>query len=55
MHRKKFLKDLGIGTAAILFMSSLESCVKDAPENVDFTIDLTSNSYLSLRRDGGYL
>ncbi len=57
MDRKDFLSQVGVGAAAILIpacIGGLASCKKTSstPQNVDFTLDVSSGSLTS---DGGFL
>ena len=56
MNRKEFLSQLGLGGSALFAASCMQSCSKtDTVSNVDFTLDLTSNSYAALKNPGGYV
>jgi len=59
MERKQFLLLLGAGATGIFLAKSLTSCTKNpvdtAPQNVDFTLDLSNASYASLKNTGGFI
>ncbi|MDC6390389.1 Rieske 2Fe-2S domain-containing protein [Maribacter sp. PR1] len=64
MERKQFLKSLGAGAAFAITFPCLGSCSKDngedgniveEPNNVDFTIDLTSAEAANLANNGGFI
>jgi len=57
MERKEFLNLLGLSAATVLFMDALSGCQKTdfAPQNVDFTIDLSDAKYASLANNGGFV
>jgi len=60
MNRREFLSSLGLGAAAITFISFFGGCktdsgVTDAPTNVDFTLDLNDSVNNALKTNGGYI
>jgi len=63
MERKDFLRTLGAGAAFALTFPCLQGCSKDdnsgtikpIPENVDFTIDLSSSEASNLMNNGGFI
>lgn len=68
MERKQFLRSLGAGAAFALIFPCTQSCsdsdgiddvaaedMKDVPEGVDFTIDLTSSEAGPLANNGGFI
>jgi Rieske Fe-S protein len=65
MERKEFLRSLGVGAAFALTFPCVQGCssddgaavgnIKPQPENVDFTIDLTSSEASNLMSDGGFI
>ena len=60
MDRKEFLSVLGLSAAAVACSYCLGGCKQgdamiNAPTNVDFTLDLTSPAYASLKNTGGYV
>lgn len=57
MNRKDFIARLGMGAAFVLTTGCLGSCKKDAiaPQNKDFTLDLTDSAYAALKTNGGYV
>lgn len=61
INRKEFIKQAGIGISYLMLMSFLQSCggVDEIPDpnptnttKLDFTIDLTTNTYKSLKTKG---
>lgn len=56
MDRKEFLSQIGLGGSALFAAACMHSCSKtDNLSNIDFTLDLTSNSFASLKLPGGYI
>ena len=63
MDRKEFLLKAGQCTAVLVFGSCLNSCspgsstgnIPTAPQNVDFTLDLSKQENSALNSVGGYL
>jgi len=64
MERKEFLRSLGVGAAFALTFPCVQGCSKDdapagdikpVPENVDFTVDLSSSEAANLSNDGGFI
>jgi cytochrome b6-f complex iron-sulfur subunit len=58
LDRKQFLITLGAGAAAIACGSCLTGCntqdmIANPPQNVDFTLDLSSPTYSALAQPGG--
>lgn len=63
IDRKEFMKQVGISFGAIMLMNCLQSCegVSEIPDpnpngssgKVDFTLDLNSSSYATLKNKGG--
>lgn len=59
MERRKFFTLLGAGAAVVVAGQTLASCSKNvaspygAPQNVDFTLDLTNAAYAGLKSKGG--
>jgi cytochrome b6-f complex iron-sulfur subunit len=59
MERRKFFSLLGAGAAAVVVSKTLTSCSKSiaspygAPQNLDFTLDLTNTAYAGLKNKGG--
>lgn len=62
MDRKDFLKAMGLSAASIAVVNCI-GCAKGktdepasiAPTNVDFSIDLSTNAYSSLKTNGAYI
>jgi cytochrome b6-f complex iron-sulfur subunit len=60
MDRKEFLSVLGLGAAAVACSYCFEGCNPadqgpTAPQNVDFTVDLSAPANSALRTAGGYI
>jgi len=59
MERRQFLTLIGAGATGVVLGSTLASCSKNtvdtAPQNVDFTIDLSNSAYTALKNTGGYV
>lgn len=61
MQRKEFLVKAGQCTAVLIFGSCFQSCSPNttdnptAPQNVDFTVDLSQPENSSLNSAGGYI
>ncbi|MEO9894665.1 Rieske (2Fe-2S) protein [Aurantibacter sp.] len=68
MKRKEFLRSIGAGAAFALTFPCVQGCssnddgdstvegeVKEVPDNVDFTVDLSSNEAASLSSNGGFI
>ncbi|OGU58511.1 MAG: hypothetical protein A2X64_01310 [Ignavibacteria bacterium GWF2_33_9] len=58
MTRDEFLKVLGLGAVATASMFCFGGCSSDspaAPQNVDFTIDISQSSYATLQNIGGFI
>ncbi|MBI1937025.1 MAG: Rieske 2Fe-2S domain-containing protein [Ignavibacteriales bacterium] len=59
MDRKDFIVNLGKGAAFVCASCYLASCYDDAsnpvsaPQNVDFTIDISQSPYTALQNTGG--
>lgn len=59
VERRKFFTLLGAGAAVVVAGQTLASCSKNvaspygAPQNVDFTLDLTNSTYTGLKSIGG--
>jgi cytochrome b6-f complex iron-sulfur subunit len=58
MERRQFFSYLGFGAASLVISKSLISCAKDntspnAPQSIDFTLDLNNSSYSALKNKGG--
>ncbi|HYX06446.1 MAG TPA: ubiquinol-cytochrome c reductase iron-sulfur subunit [Bacteroidales bacterium] len=60
MERRKFFTVAGLGAAAAVVGSAATSCSKnsvstnEAPSNVDFTLDMSNNTYSGLKTKGAY-
>ncbi|RYU94837.1 QcrA and Rieske domain-containing protein [Emticicia agri] len=64
IDRKEFMKQVGISFGAIMLMNCLQSCgggeIPDPDPNgnsdkVDFTLDLNSSTYNTLKNKGGFV
>ena len=58
MKRKEFIEKLGIGAAFVLTSTCLGSCSRDMAEpmkDLDFSIDLTDDQFLTLQDFGSYI
>ncbi len=59
MNRKEFVSQLGLGIAGFAFLSCTQGCSKKsvaaAPENVNYTLNLSETAYAPLLNTGGYI